>query len=121
MKWRIKKSKLAGTIDIPASKSHTIRALLVATLGKGTSHIANVLTTGDGASAIGAAKSMGAAVSVSGAKVTVHGIAGNYDRGADDFNMENSGTSTNLFASAAALGSRVRMFDGDSSLRTRPF
>jgi len=121
MKWRIKKSRLAGTIDIPASKSHTIRAMLVATLANGTSHIANVLTTGDGASAIGAAASMGALVSVSGPEVTVQGIAGTYDLGSDDFNMENSGTSTNLFASAAALGSRMRRFDGDSSLRTRPF
>lgn len=121
MKWRVKKSKLLGTIAIPASKSHTIRAMLVATLAKGTSHVANVLTTGDGASAISAAKSMGATVAVSGSSVTVQGVSGNYDLGSDDFNMENSGTSTNLFASAAALGSRQRRFDGDSSLRTRPF
>lgn len=122
MKWKVKKSKLAGAIAIPASKSHTIRAMLVATLADGTSHIANVLTTGDGASAISAAKSMGASVAVSGTSgVTVQGVAGNYDLGFDDFNMENSGTSTNLFASAAALGSRLRRFDGDSSLHTRPF
>jgi 3-phosphoshikimate 1-carboxyvinyltransferase len=121
MRWKVKKSRLSGSIAIPASKSHTIRAMLVATLAHGESHIANVLTTGDGASAISAAKSMGASVSVSGDKVTVHGVAGNYDLGSDDFNMENSGTSTNLFASAAALGSRRRRFDGDNSLRTRPF
>jgi 3-phosphoshikimate 1-carboxyvinyltransferase len=122
MKWKVKKSKLSGSIAIPASKSHTIRAALVAMLGNGTSHIANVLTTGDGASAILAARSMGAEVSVAGAShVTVKGIAGNFDLGSDDFNMENSGTSTNLFASAAALGSRRRRFDGDASLRTRPF
>jgi 3-phosphoshikimate 1-carboxyvinyltransferase len=95
--------------------------MLVATLAHGTSHIANVLTTGDGASAISASKSMGASVTVSDSDVTVQGVAGNYDLGSDDFNMENSGTSTNLFASAAALGSRRRRFDGDSSLRTRPF
>jgi 3-phosphoshikimate 1-carboxyvinyltransferase len=121
MKWVVKRSTLSGTIAIPASKSHTIRAMLVATLAHGTSHIANVLTTGDGASAISAARSMGASVAVSGSEVIVQGVAGNYDLGSDDFNMENSGTSTNLFASAAALGSRRRRFDGDSSLRTRPF
>jgi 3-phosphoshikimate 1-carboxyvinyltransferase len=122
MKWKVKKSRLAGAIAIPASKSHTIRAMLVATLAKGESHLSNVLTTGDGASAISAAKSMGASVAVSGTSgVTMQGVAGNYDLGSDDFNMENSGTSTNLFASAAALGSRRRRFDGDSSLRTRPF
>jgi 3-phosphoshikimate 1-carboxyvinyltransferase len=122
MKWIVRASKLSGAIAIPPSKSHTIRALLVATIAKGTSHITNTLTTGDGASAISAAKSMGASALVSGTSgVTVRGIGGNFNLGSDDFNMENSGTSTNLFTSVAALGSRRRIFDGDSSLRTRPF
>jgi 3-phosphoshikimate 1-carboxyvinyltransferase len=121
MKWKVRKSGLSGAIAIPPSKSHTIRAMLVATLADGTSHIDHVLTTGDGASAISAARNMGASVSVSGSSAAVQGVAGNYDLGSDDFNMENSGTSTNLFASAAALGSRRRRFDGDGSLRTRPF
>jgi 3-phosphoshikimate 1-carboxyvinyltransferase len=121
MKWKVRKSGLSGAIAIPPSKSHTIRALLAAALADGASHIDHVLTTGDGASAIGAARSMGASVSVSGNSVEVQGVAGNYNLGSDDFNMENSGTSTNLFASAAALGNRRRRFDGDGSLRTRPF
>ena len=121
MKWNVRKSRLSGAIAIPPSKSHTIRAMLIATLAQGESHLGNVLTKGDGASAISAAQSMGASVTVSGCSVTVQGVAGNYDLGSDDFNMENSGTSTNLFAAAAALGSRRRRFDGDSSLRTRPF
>jgi 3-phosphoshikimate 1-carboxyvinyltransferase len=125
MKWKVKKSRLSGAIAIPPSKSHTIRAMLVATLAGGTSHIANLLTKGDGSSAIAAAKSLGASVSLSGAPgasgATVRGVGGNYSLGSDDFNMENSGTSTNLFASAAALGPRRRRFDGDASLRTRPF
>ncbi len=121
MKWKIRASKLSGSIPIPPSKSHTIRALLAATLAQGTSQLHNVLTTGDGASAIAGAKSMGAGVEIIGNKVTVRGIAGNYNAGSDHFPMENSGTSTNLFTSVAALGSRPRHFDGDASLRTRPF
>jgi 3-phosphoshikimate 1-carboxyvinyltransferase len=35
-------------------------------------------------------------------------------------NMGNSGTSTRLFAAAAALGRKKRRFDGDRSLRGRP-
>ena len=121
MKWIVTKSLLKGSIAIPASKSHTIRALIAATLAIGESRIANALTSGDGASAISAARSMGADVSVSGTTLTLAGVCGDYNRGSDDFAMENSGTSTNLFASAAALGSRRRRFDGDASLRTRPF
>jgi 3-phosphoshikimate 1-carboxyvinyltransferase len=95
--------------------------MVVSTLAQGTSHIANALATGDGASAIAAARSMGADVKIAGSSLAVTGIGGDYDRGSEDFNMENSGTSTNLFASIAALGSRRRRFDGDASLRTRPF
>jgi 3-phosphoshikimate 1-carboxyvinyltransferase len=121
MKWIVRKSSLAGSIDIPASKSHTIRSLAVATLAKGKSRIGNALTTGDGASAISAARSMGANVKILDHEVQVTGVAGDFNAGLDTFAMENSGTSTNLFASIAALGSRRRRFDGDKSLRTRPF
>jgi|WetSurMetagenome_2_1015567.scaffolds.fasta_scaffold00168_8 3-phosphoshikimate 1-carboxyvinyltransferase len=121
MKWLVRKSSLSGTIAVPASKSHTIRALAVVTLASGVSRVSNALTTGDGASAISAAKSMGARVRAEGGGLAITGIGGDFDRGSDDFAMENSGTSTNLFASIAALGGRRRRFDGDASLRTRPF
>jgi 3-phosphoshikimate 1-carboxyvinyltransferase len=121
MKWKVGKSSLAGTIAIPPSKSHTIRAVVVATLAAGTSHIRNALTTGDGASAIAASRAMGAGVRRANSSVTITGVGGNFSAGSDTFDMENSGTSTNLFASVAALGNRRRRFDGDASLRSRPF
>jgi 3-phosphoshikimate 1-carboxyvinyltransferase len=121
MKWRIRPSRLSGTIAIPPSKSHTIRALLVATLCDGTSTIRRPLLHGDGASAIGAAKSLGALVESRGSDLIVRGIGGDFDAGSAEIDMGNSGTSTNLFASVAALGSRTRRFDGDNSLRSRPF
>jgi 3-phosphoshikimate 1-carboxyvinyltransferase len=120
MKWRVLPSKLSGVIDVPPSKSHTIRALLVATLAGGTSKIVKPLMSGDGASAINAVKSMGAHVDEKGDTLLVTGVGNNYELGTDDLDMGNSGTSTNLFASAAALGNRLRRFDGDNSLRLRP-
>jgi 3-phosphoshikimate 1-carboxyvinyltransferase len=121
MKWRVKRSKLSGAIAVPPSKSHTIRALAAATLARGDSYIANALTSGDGASAVSAARSMGAGVAIEGRNLAVTGIGGDYALGSDNFIMENSGTATNLFASIAALGARRRRFDGDESLRSRPF
>jgi 3-phosphoshikimate 1-carboxyvinyltransferase len=120
MKWRVLPSKLSGVIDVPPSKSHTIRALLVATLSGGASKIIRPLMSGDGASAINAAKSMGAKVEEKGDTLLITGIGNTYDLGTDDLDMGNSGTSTNLFASVAALGKRTRRFDGDGSLRLRP-
>src|SRR5512136_2287940 len=121
MKWIVKPSRLRGSIAIPPSKSHTIRALLVATLADGVSTIRKPLVQGDGASAIRAAKAMGASVSSRGKDLVLTGIGTRYDNGADFFDMGNSGTSTNLFMSVAALGTRKRRFDGDASLRSRPF
>jgi 3-phosphoshikimate 1-carboxyvinyltransferase len=121
MKWIVKPSRLRGSIAIPPSKSHTIRALLLATLADGVSTIRKPLVQGDGASAIRAAKAMGASVSSRGKGLVITGIGTRYDNGADFFDMGNSGTSTNLFLSVAALGTRKRRFDGDASLRSRPF
>jgi 3-phosphoshikimate 1-carboxyvinyltransferase len=121
MKWIVKPSKLSGTIAIPPSKSHTIRALLIATLADGVSIIRKPLLRGDGASAVGAAKSLGAEIDYNGDILKVKGIGSDFNKGEEFFDMGNSGTGTNLFASAAALGSKKRIFDGDSSLRTRPF
>ena len=121
MKWKIRPSRLSGRIAIPPSKSHTIRALLVATLAEGRSTIRRPLLHGDGASAIGAAVSLGAGVERHGTDLVIHGIGKDRDKGQALLDMGNSGTSTNLFASIAALGSRPRRFDGDNSLRSRPF
>ena len=121
MKWSIRRSSLAGTISIPPSKSHTIRALLIATLAQGKSVIRKPLLTGDGHSALCAAKSLGAEVQLIDDGLEITGIGTDHNKGEEFLDLGNSGTGTNLFASAAALGSRKRRFDGDASLRSRPF
>ncbi|GBU20217.1 3-phosphoshikimate 1-carboxyvinyltransferase [Fibrobacteres bacterium R8-0-B4] len=120
MKWTVRPSSPTGAIVIPPSKSHTIRALLVATLASGGSVVRRPLLQGDGASALRAAASMGAVVDIRDGDVFVVGIGGEYDLGTDLIDMGNSGTGLNLFCSAAALGGRERRFDGDDSLRARP-
>lgn len=119
MNWAVTHSRLQGRIDIPASKSHTIRALLIATLANGESRIKKPLLTGDGNSALIAAKAFGASVVHDDDTIIVNGNGKNVQMASSVF-MGNSGTGTNLFTSAAALGSTPICFDGDSSLRTRP-
>ncbi|MDR0306851.1 MAG: 3-phosphoshikimate 1-carboxyvinyltransferase [Chitinispirillales bacterium] len=120
MKWIIRPSKLSGSIVIPPSKSHTIRALLIGSLAKGESVIRRPLISGDGASALRAAESLGASVEVRDEDVYIKGTGGNFNSGCDFIDMGNSGTGLNLFCSVAALGSKPRRFDGDASLRSRP-
>ncbi|NLG16814.1 MAG: 3-phosphoshikimate 1-carboxyvinyltransferase [Fibrobacter sp.] len=121
MKWKVRKSTLSGNIAIPPSKSHTIRAFLIAALADGTSVIHNPLLEGDGASALKAARGLGAGVEFFDGGVKITGTGDDFNRGSGSLDLGNSGTGTNLFASAAALGSRGRRFDGDDSLRSRPF
>ncbi|MBN2189151.1 MAG: 3-phosphoshikimate 1-carboxyvinyltransferase [Chitinispirillaceae bacterium] len=121
MKWKVTPSKLSGTIAIPPSKSHTIRAVLIAALADGTSVIRKPLLHGDGTSAAAAARALGAQVTETAGDLAITGVGKNREGGSDLFDMGNSGTGTSLFMSAAALGSRRRRFDGDASLRSRPF
>jgi len=120
MRWIVHPSTLSGSLTVPPSKSHTIRALLVAALAEGESVIRRGLFTGDGASALRAAASLGAYIEIKNGDAFVKGVGGDMNLGSDLIDMGNSGTGLNLFCSAAALGSRSRRFDGDASLRTRP-
>lgn len=120
MKWKIKKSEINGTLQTPPSKSHTIRALLIATLARGTSVIHRPLMDGDGKSALDAACGLGARCRTSNGTITVAGVGGDLSGGQHELFLGNSGTSTRLFSAAAALGNKPRRFDGDNSLRSRP-
>jgi 3-phosphoshikimate 1-carboxyvinyltransferase len=121
MKWKVTPSRLHGTIAIPPSKSHSIRALLIAALANGTSTIRKPLLTGDGKSALNATINFGADVSYEGDNCIVKGIGNDFSRVQPFFDMGNSGTGTNLFTAAVALSDKKVTFDGDNSLRSRPF
>ncbi len=54
-------SRLQGEIHVPASKSHTIRAVAIAAMAHGTSVLSNPLMSDDAQSALSAAaREMGA-------------------------------------------------------------
>ncbi len=55
-------AKLQGEATPPSSKSHSVRALLIATLSKGTSRLHNVLDAEDGRAAIEVCKGLGAKI-----------------------------------------------------------
>ncbi len=62
MKAVAKKSVLSGHITVPGSKSHTIRALILAAMADGTSHISNPLPSNDCLSTAAAVRKVGAEV-----------------------------------------------------------
>jgi 3-phosphoshikimate 1-carboxyvinyltransferase len=120
MQWKVTKSRLEGSIVIPPSKSHTIRSFVIATLADGISVVRNPLLSGDGLSALNAARDMGAHVEQQDKNVTITSPQSTGNFGQEWLDLGNSGTGTNLFAGVAALGLTGRWFTGDESLKSRP-
>ena len=77
MKVKAHKSSLSGRITVPGSKSHTIRALILAAMAEGTSHISNPLPSNDCLSTVEAIKKVGADADLSEGLWTVKGAGKN--------------------------------------------
>jgi 3-phosphoshikimate 1-carboxyvinyltransferase len=112
-------SRLQGEIFVPASKSHTIRAVAMAAMAHGTSVLSNPLISDDARSAIAAAREMGASVEM-GNNWIIRGTGGIPGKGCLHIDTGNSGTSLRIFTALCALGSHPISFDGDHSIRQRP-
>lgn len=122
MKLVCHKSKLAGTVDIPASKSHTMRAVAIASLAEGTSRIDRPLISADAKAVVQAYRALGAAIDDGRDDVWhVTGFAG-VPRVPDNvIDVANSGTTLRLaVGSAALLRQGVAVFTGDAQIRRRP-
>ncbi len=117
-----KTEKLEGEITIPSSKSHTIRAVIIASLAEGTSKIINPLKSDDTMATVNACKSLGAKININNEKEwTIEGFDHTPKISGEVLNMANSGTSLRLISGmiAALCDVEVEM-DGDDSLKTRP-
>ncbi len=119
MRLAVTSSALKGSIEIPASKSHTIRAVVIASLAEGTSVIEGPLESGDTRSAVNACRGLGADIKT-GREWVITGFGGTPKVRASRIDVGNSGTSLRLTLTMAALQEKEIIFDGDDSLRTRP-
>lgn len=119
MKYKISKSQLSGEILIPASKSHTIRAISIAAMAGGKSVLKNPLISADALSCVEGAKEMGAHIET-GINFEVEGIGGKPKAGCKRIDVGNSGTTLRILTAIAALADFEIEFDGDSSIRKRP-
>jgi 3-phosphoshikimate 1-carboxyvinyltransferase len=137
MRAIIEPHAFSGTIRIPASKSHTIRRLLVAALAEGVSEIEYPLDSLDARSCAAVCRGLGAEITErravdrdspnpadgEGKKLvcwTVRGTGGaGFAPVLDPLDVGNSGTTLYLALAAAALGSAPVMFTGDEQIRGR--
>jgi 3-phosphoshikimate 1-carboxyvinyltransferase len=119
VKLRSSVSRLSGEISVPASKSHTIRAVAIASIAQGVSIIKNPLMSDDAQSALSGAREIGASVEL-GTHWQIKGIGGAPGAACRYINVGNSGTSLRILTGLCALGEYPVTFDGDKSIRQRP-
>lgn len=120
MKLKARKSAVSGTVRIPGSKSHTIRALFIAGLAEGVSEISNPLVSSDALSAVEALRSFGAEIRQEDRRFIVKGFGPRPSTPENVINVGNSGTTLRFAAAAAALSEGYSVFTGDYQIRRRP-
>ena len=123
MKLIVRKSRLKGTVTIPASKSHTIRAVAIASLAKGQSAIRNPLVSSDTQAAVACYRALGAKIDTSDSKLwKVTGTGGAIRAPQEIIDVGNSGTTLRIAMGSAALvqAGQTITFTGDEQIQTRP-
>ena len=114
---------LDAVISVPGSKSYTNRALLVAALANGESHLTGALFSDDTDYMVQSLRKLGVSVKAD-PKAASFVVAGNGGRipvdGAELY-IGNSGTTSRSITSYVALGNGTFVIDGDAPMRqSRP-
>jgi 3-phosphoshikimate 1-carboxyvinyltransferase len=115
-----RKNSLHGEITVPGSKSHTIRATLLAVMAEGRSVIHNPLTSEDCLSAVRAGRAFGAEIQEEKDAWIVKGLGRNIRLPDDVVDCGNSGTTTIFTMAMAALLDGYTVITGDYQIRRRP-
>lgn len=119
MKLFSKKSSLKGKVEIPASKSHTIRAVFIGCLADGASELIKPLDSLDTIAAAQCAEAFGAEVT-KGDNWTIKGVGGTPQIPGNVLDTMNSGTTINFFMGLASTLEGYTVITGDESIRKRP-
>lgn len=112
-----------ATVKVPGSKSYTNRALLVAALAEGKSHLSGVLFSDDTERMLDSLQKLGHQIEIDRDNCTVQmtGNGGKIPVETADLNIGNAGTAARPLVSYAALGHGTYRFDGAEPMRkSRP-
>lgn len=115
------KSQLSGSVRLPGSKSHTIRALLFAALARGESLIRRPLRGLDAQSAAACYGALGAHVDTAHSDWRVRGFAGRPNVPGNVIDVGNSGTTLRMaLGTASLIANGTTVLTGDDQIRRRP-
>ena len=114
-----KSQNLKGEVRMPRSKTHSFRALILASLADGISFVRNPKLSGDWHEAVRAMRMYGAKIEeVEKNVLRVEGVGGNLQTPPDVINVNNSGTMLFFVAGVAAACPGWSVLTGDESIRT---
>lgn len=116
-RYSVKKSLLKGEIEVPPSKSHTLRSILFGSLGKGMSVIHHYLPSTDTHAMVEACRLLGATLHVSSERIEIEGLNGKIGRVEDVIHAGNSGIVLRFCSAVGALGEYPVVITGDHSIR----
>ncbi|MGH7767078.1 MAG: 3-phosphoshikimate 1-carboxyvinyltransferase, partial [Candidatus Binatia bacterium] len=115
------KRPLRGEITVPGDKSIGHRAVIFASIARGTSRIYNLSGGEDNRSTVGAFKNLGVRISEDGGVLSVEGKGWEGLAAPEKIiDCGNSGTTMRLLSGVLAGRPFVSTLDGDASLRQRP-
>ena len=111
--------KLAGKITAPPSKSHTHRAITIASMAAGESVIENPLICDDCLATIEACQNFGATIQGT-ETLNIIGVGGRPQSPDVDIDVKNSGTTMRFMAAVSGLCKGATTLTGDDSVLSRP-
>lgn len=121
MKLICRQSRLRGEVRIPGSKSHTIRAVAIASLADGESRIRQPLDSEDTRAAVRAYRALGAEIEAAPDLWRVTGTGGEVRAPDDVIDVANSGvTLRTAMGTCTLLREGAAVLTGDEQIRRRP-
>ena len=114
-------SEVGGVVKAPPSKSYSHRAVILASLAKGTSKLYDMLYSEDTLASIRVCEALGAKIKRNDDYLEVVGTDGKLHNSCENpIDLANSGTTLRLMTSVASLSDNEVILTGDESLQTRP-
>jgi 3-phosphoshikimate 1-carboxyvinyltransferase len=113
---------LSATVRVPGSKSLTNRALLIASLANGTTHLTNALFSDDSRYFAKALQTLGFDVQLdeTNHEMTVTGLGGKIPAQKAELFIGNAGTAARFLSAFLTLGHGEYILDGEPRMRERP-
>lgn len=119
MRWRVSRSRVAGSLTPPGDKSLGHRSLMFAAMAQGRSRIGNLSRGEDVASTAACLRALGVTIAEENGKTVVEST-GRFSQPEGDLFAGNSGTTMRLLSGVLAGQPFTCRLCGDASLSSRP-